>query len=45
MHPIFTQLNHILAEYFAQYPVYYSKALKYAQNALEMQQLLYEGDC
>jgi tetratricopeptide (TPR) repeat protein len=44
-HPLFTQLNRMLAEYFSEMQIYYSKALKYATSSLNMQQALFEGDC
>jgi hypothetical protein len=43
-HPLFTQLNRMLAEYFSEMQIYYSKALKYATASLHMQQALFEGD-
>lgn len=44
VHPLFTQLNRMLAEYFSEMQIYYSKALKYATTSLDMQRALFEGD-
>lgn len=40
-HPLFTQLNRMLAEYFSESQIYYSKALKHATASLNMQQALF----
>lgn len=34
IHPIFTQLNRLLAEYYSEHQYYYAKALKHAKVSL-----------
>jgi tetratricopeptide (TPR) repeat protein len=44
VHPLFVQLNRILAEYFSEHQFFYSKALKYANSSLSMQQAIFGND-
>lgn len=44
VHPIYAQLNHLLAEYFVESPSHYSRALEYARDSLQMQISLFGED-
>jgi hypothetical protein len=45
VHPLFTSLNRLLAEYYLEQQLFYGSAIKYAQASLDMQQSLFGGDC
>jgi hypothetical protein len=44
-HPLYTNLNRLLAEYFLGQQLFYGTAIKYAQASLDMQLLLFGGEC
>jgi hypothetical protein len=43
VHPLFTTLNRLLAEYYLGQQLFYGSAIKYAQASLDMQLSLFGG--
>jgi hypothetical protein len=43
IHPLFTILNRLLAEYYIGNQLFYGSAIKYAQASLDMQLALFGG--
>ena len=44
IHPLFTQVSRLIASYFSDNSQQFQLALKYAQDALEMQKKIFGGD-
>lgn len=44
MHPLFAQLNRIQASYYSDHIEYFQTALKHANESLEMQKKIFDGE-
>jgi hypothetical protein len=44
IHPLYSQFNRMLAEFYSEQQFFDAKALKFANSSLSMQQALFEGD-
>ena len=44
IHPMYTQVNRLIASYFADQLQHFDIAIKYAQDALEMQRKIFGGE-